>query len=229
MKMPSFCSVSVVRAAGLAAVACGCFAFGTANADTTYYASDFNSFADNATVLAGGSNSLTAYGLPTQFGLIRDDGNGGKALNIYGGEAFNGASSGAFGGLSDRIGAGETMLRMTGVYRTTPAYDSTPWNQTAEIQFQNNVGYFTYNTITVSASTPSWTPFTLDLNLSGLDPSQLGQVQANFFIPGNNPGQFQVDDLTIKATAVPEPTTFWTLAAGVTGLLATGWSRRRKA
>lgn len=201
-----------------AAIVCGCLAVGTAHADTTYFFSNFNSFADSATVVAGGSNSLSAYGLPNQFGIIRDDGNGGKALNIYGGEQFNGAASGAFGGLAARIAAGETMLRMSGVYRTTPAYDNTPWNQTAQIQFQNTVGFFTYNSIVVSASTPAWTPFELDLNLAGLDPGQLGQVQANFFIPEFNPGQFQVDDLTIQTiNPVPEPSTYAMVAAGAAG------------
>ena len=214
----------------LAAIVCGCFAGGTANADTTYYLSNFNSFADTATTLAGGSNSLVAYGLPNTYGLIRDDGNGGKALNIYGGEQYNGANSGSFGGLSARIAAGETLLRMTGVYRTTPAYDNTPWSQTARIQFQNNVNYSVYNEIVVTASTPSWTPFTLDLDLAGLDPGQLGQVQANFFMFEYNPGQFQVDDLMIQTvTPVPEPATLAMAAIGVAGMGVRLIRRRRRA
>lgn len=204
----------------LGAIVCGSFVAGTANAATTYFASDFNSYADSATVVTGALNNLSAYGLPTQFGMIRDDGSGGKALNIYGGDPHNGSNSGAFGNLATRIAAGETVLRMTGVYRTTPAYDGVPWNQTGQIQLQNTVGFFPYNSITVSAATPSWTPFTLDLDLSGLDPSQLGQVQANFYLPGNNPGQLQVDDLIIQTTQpVPEPATFVLVAvAGLAGL-----------
>lgn len=208
----------------LAAVAYAFMSIGAANADTTYFLSDFNSYPDTATVIAGGSNSLSAYGLPNTYGLIRDDGLGGKALNIYGGEQFNGAASGPFGGLAARIASGETLLRMTGVYRTTAAYDNTPWNQTAQIQFQNSVGYFTYNTIVVSAATPAWTPFVLDLDLSGLDVGQLGQVQANFFIPEYNPGQFQVDDLAIRT--VPEPSSMALLAGGL-GVVAAVSSRRR--
>jgi hypothetical protein len=204
-----------------------CAAIGAAKAQTTYYFSDFNSFPDNATVLPGGSNSLTAYGTPAEFGLIRDDGSGGKALNIYGGQAFNGAGSGAFGALSDRISAGETLLRMTGEYRTTDAFDGTPWAQTASIQFQNTVGFFTYNFIEVSSSTPDWTPFTLDLNIAGVDPGQLGQIQANFFIGGTAAGQFQVDNLTIQTT-VPEPSTYALLALGGAGLGAHLIRRRRR-
>ena len=211
----------MTRAAGiLALVACVCFVGGPANAETTYFSSDFNSFADTATVVNGGSNSLTAYGLPNTYGIIRPDGSGGKALTIYGGEQFNGAASGAFGDLSGRITSGEGLLRMTGVYRTQPAYDATPWNQTARIQFQNSVAYFTYNEIVVSASTPDWTPFTLDLDIGNLDPGQLGQVQANFFIPDFNPGEFQVDNLLIQS--VPEPSTLalFTLGGGMLAIRA---------
>ena len=204
-----------------------CASIGAAKAQTIYYSSDFDSFPDTATVLPGGSNSLTAYGLPTQFGLIRDDGSGGKALNIYGGNPFNGANSGAFGALSERISAGETLLRMTGEYRTTAAYDGAPWNQTAQIQFQNTVGFFTYNFIEVSSSTPDWTPFTLDLNIAGVNADQLGQIQANFFIPGTNVGQFQVDNLTVQTT-VPEPSTYALLALGGAGLGAHLMRRRRR-
>ena len=209
----------------LAAAAFTAIAMGTAAAQTTYFSSDFNSFADSATTVNGGSNSLTAYGLPTQFGIIRSDGNGGKALTIYGGEQFNGAASGAFAALADRIASGQGLLRMTGLYRTQPAFDSTPWNQTAQIQFQNTIGFFTYNGITVSTNTPSWTPFTLDLDIANLDPGQLGQVQANFFLPGFNPGEFQVDDLTIQT--VPEPST-WTMVAIAVLSLGGGMARRRR-
>lgn len=201
-------------------------AIGVANAQTTYYTSNFDLFVDSATLLPGGSNSLTAYGLPNTYGLIRDDGNGGKALNIYGGETYNGANSGALGGLADRISSGETTLRMTGIYRTTPAYDNTPWNQTARIQFQNNVGFFTYNEIVVSNSTPSWTPFQLDLDISSVDAGQLGQIQANFFMFEYNPGQFQVDNLSIQT--VPEPSTYAMLVLGAAGLGAHMIRRRRR-
>lgn len=212
----------------LAALICGCLVAGTANAATTYFASDFNSYPDSATVVTGALNNLSAYGLPTQFGMIRDDGSGGKALNIYGGEPHNGSNSGAFGNLATRIAAGETVLRMTGFYRTTPAYDNTPWNQTGEIQLQNTVGFFPYNSITVSASTPNWTPFTLDLDLTGLDPAQLGQVQANFYLPGTNPGQLQVDGLIIQTTqAVPEPSVVALGGVALAGLAALTRFRRK--
>lgn len=212
----------------LTVVACAFTAMGSANADTTYFFSNFNGLPDNTTVINGGSNSLTAYGLPNTYGLIRDDGLGGKALNIYGGEQYNGAASGAFAGLAARIASGETVLRMTGAYRTTPAYDNTPWNQSAQIQFQNSVGYFTYNSITVSASTPAWTPFQLDLDLSALDAGQLGQVQANFFIFEYNPGQFQVDDLTIKTVSpVPEPSATALGFMGAMGIVTRLIFRRR--
>ena len=204
-----------------------CAAIGAAKAQTIYYSSDFNSFLDNATVLPGGSNSLTAYGLPATFGLIRDNDSGGKALNIYGGQPFNGANSGAFGALSDRISAGETLLRMTGEYRTTDSFDGQAWNQTASIQFQNTLNFSAYNLIEVSASTPDWTPFTLDLNIAGVDPAQLGQIQANFFIGGTAAGQFQVDNLTIQTT-VPEPSTYALLALGGAGLGAHLIRRRRR-
>lgn len=190
-----------------------------------YFYSDFNGAADSATSVNGGTLTLGAYGLPSQFGMIRDDGNGGKALNIYGGEPFNGANSGAIPNLGAQILAGEVTLRMTGLYRTTPAYDNTPWAQTAQIQFQNTVGYFTYNAIVVSNTTSSWTPFQLDLDISGVDPAQLGQIQANFYIGGNDPGQFQVDNLTIET--VPEPSTYALLALGAAGLGA-GLVRRRR-
>jgi hypothetical protein len=170
---------------------------------------------------------LTAFGLTSTFGLIRDNDSGGKALNIYGGQAFNGANSGAFGALSDRISAGETLLRMTGEYRTTDSFDGTPWNQTASIQFQNTVGFFAYNSIDIISSAPDWTPFTLDLNIAGVDPGQLGQIQANFFIPGTAPGQLQVDNLTIQTT-VPEPSTYALLALGGAGLGAHLIRRRRR-
>ena len=197
-----------------------------ASAATTYYYSDFNSFNDSDTSLPGGTLTLTAYGLTSQFGLIRSDGNGGKALNIYGGNQYNGAVSGFIPDLGARILAGEVTLRMTGVYRTTPAYDSTPWNQTAQIQFQNGVTFATYNAIVVSADTPSWTPFQLDLDIAGLDVSQLTEVKANFFIPDYNPGQFQVDNLTIET--VPEPSTYALLALGAAGLGAHLIRRRRR-
>jgi hypothetical protein len=208
------------------AAACSCAVPFTALAQTTYFSSDFNGLAFSNTVVNGGSNSLTAYGLPTQFGIVRTDGSGGGALTIYGGEEFNGANSGAFGDLGARILAGEVTLRMTGSYRTQPAFDSTPWNQTAQIQFQNTVGFFTYNSLVVSASTPDWTPFALDLDIAGLDVGQLGQVQANFFIGGNNPGEFQVDNLTIQT--VPEPSTYALLALGAAGFGAHLMHRRRR-
>jgi hypothetical protein len=219
MKNKLFASLAIASAVASATLVSG-------NAQTIYFSSDFNNDAFSSTVVNGGSNSLSAYGLPTQFGIVRSDGSGGGALTIYGGEQFNGASSGAFGDLGARILAGEVTLRMTGVYRTQPAFDSTPWNQEAQIQFQNSSFFFTYNTIVVSASTPDWTPFTLDLDIGNLDPAQLGQVQANFFIGGNNPGEFQVDNLTIQT--VPEPSTYALLALGAAGLGGHLIRRRRR-
>lgn len=195
---------------------CACGMMGTAGAATTYFASDFNAFADNVTTVNGGSNSLTAYGNPVNFGIVRSSGTSGKALTIYGGDPFNGAASGAFGGLADRISSGEGLLRMTGEYRTTNAFNGDPWNQTAQIQFQNTASFSTYTSTTVSSATPNWTPFTLDLNIAGLNPAELGQVQANFFLPGTNPGDFQVDNLTIQT--VPEPTVSALLAGGAAAI-----------
>lgn len=215
----------ILTARLLASFAFALITLGTANAQTTYFSSDFNAFPDSATIVNGGSNSLSAYGLPTQFGIIRPDGSGGKALTIYGGEDHNGAASGAFAGLAARIAEGQGLLRMTGVYRTTNAFDGTPWAQTGRIQFQNNQFFFPYNELVVTTAVPDWTPFTLDLDLGNLDPGQLGQVQANFYLPSFQPGELQVDNLTVQT--VPEPSTYAMLAVGAIAW-AGGMIRRRR-
>jgi len=192
---------------------------------TVLFTSNFDSFTDGATSVNGGTLNLSSFGLPTTYGFIRNDGTGGKALNIYGGDAHNGANTGVIGVLASELAAGNSLLRMTGRYRTTAAYDDTAWNQTAKIQFQNLPNYWIYNELVISAAT-DWQNFTLDLNLAGLatDHPHINQIQANFWIGGNNPGQFQVDDLTIQT--VPEPSSATLMGLGVAGLLA--FRRRRK-
>jgi hypothetical protein len=185
---------------------------------TVLFTSNFDSFNDGVTSVNGGTLTLSAYGLPTTWGAIRDDGLGGKAFTMYGGNPHNGGNTGAIGGLLAEINAGNDHLRMTGKYRSLNAADGTPWAQTASIQWQNTVGYYTYNTISVNTLNTSWTDFTLDLYIAGVDSSQLGQIQANFYVPGNNAGLFQVDNLTIAT--VPEPSSAALMGLGVAGLLA---------
>ena len=195
--------------------------FGTTSANATvYFQSDFNGLAGSATTINGGLLSLNAYGVPSQWGIVRDN-----ALTIYGGDQYNGANSARLVGLGADLAAGKSLLRMTGEYKTKSAYDGTAFAQTAEIQYQNNSEYFSYNSLVVSTVTPDWTSFTLDLNLAGLSASHLNTINLNFFIGGNAPGEFQVDNLTVQ-TVVPEPTSASLLGLGLAGLLATRLRRR---
>ena len=205
----------------LAAALVGLFATTSANA-TIYFQSDFNGLADSTTVINGGLLSLTAYGVPSQYGMVRDN-----ALTIYGGDQYNGAVSARLTGLGAELAAGNSLLRMTGEYRTKPAYDGSAFATTAKIELQNNEWYFNYNELVVNASTPDWTAFTLDLNLAGMatDAPHIDMVNLNFFIGGNAPGEFQVDNLTVQ-TVVPEPTSASLLGLGLAGLLASRLRRR---
>ena len=197
--------------------------FGTTSANATvYFQSDFNGLADSTKVINGGLLSLTAYGVPNQYGIVRDN-----ALTIYGGDAYNGAVSARLTGLGADVAAGNTLLRMTGEYRTKSAWDGTPFATTAEIQYQNNSWYFSYNSLVVNTVTPGWTAFTLDLNLAGLatDAPHIDMINLNFFIGGGAPGEFQVDNLTVQ-TVVPEPSSASLLGLGLAGLLASRLRRR---
>jgi hypothetical protein len=114
---------------------------------------------------------------------------------------------------------------MTGEYRTKSAWDASPFATTAKIEYQNNEYYFDYNKKLVSNITPDWTSFTLDLDLAGLGTPHLDTINLNFYIGGNAPGEFQVDNLTVQ-TVVPEPTSASLLGLGLAGLLATRLRRR---
>ena len=197
--------------------------FGTTSANATiYFQSDFNGLATSATTINGGLLSLNAYGVPFQYGIVRDN-----ALTIYGGDAHNGASSARLVGLGADLAAGKSLLRMTGEYRTKSAWDETPFATTAKIEYQNNTWHFDYNKLVVNTVTPGWTAFTLDLNLAGLatDVSHIDMINLNFYIGGNAPGEFQIDNLTVQ-TVVPEPTSASLLGLGLAGLLATRLRRR---
>ena len=197
--------------------------FGTTSANATvYFQSDFNGLLESTKVINGGLLSLTAYGEPNNWGIIRDN-----ALTIYGGNPHNGAQSARLVGLGDDLAAGKSILRMTGEYRTKAGYGDVAWNQAAKIEYQNNSWYFDYNKLAVSASTADWTSFTLDLNLAGLatDVAHIDMINLNFYIPGTNPGEFQVDNLTVQ-TVVPEPTSASLLGLGLAGLLASRFRRR---
>ena len=197
--------------------------FGTTSANATvYFQSDFNGLAESTKVINGGPLSLTAYGVPNQWGIVRNN-----ALTIYGGDAHNGANSARLVGLGTDLANGLSLLRMTGEYRTKSAWDGAPFATTAKIEYQNNEWYFDYNKQVVNAITPGWTSFTLDLNLAGLatDVSHIDMINLNFFIGGNAPGEFQIDNLTVQ-TVVPEPTSASLLGLGLAGLLATRFRRR---
>ena len=197
--------------------------FGTTSANATvYFQSDFNGLDPATKVINGGLLSLSAYGVPNQWGIVRDN-----ALTIYGGDAHNGASSARLVGLGTDLANGLSLLRMTGEYRTKSAWDGSPFATTAKIEYQNNEWYFDYNKLVVNASTPGWTSFTLDLNLAGLatDAPHIDMINLNFYIGGGAPGEFQVDNLTVQ-TVVPEPTSASLLGLGLAGLLATRLRRR---
>jgi hypothetical protein len=202
--------------------------FGTTSANATvYFQSDFNSAATSAITVNGGLLNLSAYGLPSQYGVVRN-----SALAIYGGEAHNGANTGAISGslLAGDLANGQGLLRMTGQYNTRPNYADEAWNQTGSIQWQNPFNYSTYNSIVISANSNGWVDFTLDLDLVNLDPSYLGQIQANFYIGGAtpyNPGELHIDNLRIETVAsIPEPSVASLLGFGVLGLVATRFRRR---
>ena len=195
--------------------------FGTTSANATvYFQSDFNGLAESATTINGGLLSLTAYGVPFQYGIVRDN-----ALTIYGGDVYNGANSARLVGLGADLAAGKSVLRMTGEYKTKSAYSGAAFATIADIQYQNNSDYFSYNNLVVSTVTPDWTSFTLDLDLAGLAASHLDTINLNFYIGGGAPGEFQIDNLTVQ-TVVPEPTSASLLGLGLAGLLATRFRRR---
>jgi len=199
--------------------------FGTTSANATvYFQSDFNGQGNGTSSVGGGALTLNAYGLPTTYGAFRDG-----ALTIYGGEDHNGAASAVLVGLGAERDAGRSLLEMTGQYRTKSGYGDVPWNQTAQIQFQNSVWGFTYNRLVITQSTPDWTDFTLRLDLAGLetDVSHIDMIKLNFYIPGYNPGEFQVDNLKVETVAaIPEPSVASLLGFGVLGLVATRLRRR---
>lgn len=184
---------------------------------TIYFQSDFNGLADNTTSINGGLLTLGAYGEPVNWGMHRSG-----TLTIYGGAQYNGAVTGFISGLAAERAAGNNLLRMTGSYQTKGNWDnSLPWSQTAEIQFQNGAAYFTYNTIVVGPSgSGGWQNFTLDLDLNGLatDRDHINEIKMNFFIGGNAPGEFQVDNLRLET--IPEPSSAALMGLGVAGLVA---------
>jgi len=203
----------------LAVALVGLFATTSANA-TVYFESDFNGLSPSATVINGGLLSLTAYGEPAKWGIVRDN-----ALTIYGGATDNGASSARLVGLGADLANGLSLLRMTGEYKTKSAWNGAAFATTAKIEYQNTTWYFDYNNKTVNTPTADWTSFTLDLDLAGLTGPHIDMINLNFYIGGNAPGEFQVDNLTVQ-TVVPEPTSASLLGLGLAGLLATRLRRR---
>ena len=199
--------------------------FGTTSANATvYFQSDFNGLSPSATVINGGLLSLTAYGEPAKWGIVRDN-----ALTIYGGAEHNGASSARLVGLGADLANGLSLLRMTGEYKTKSAWDGAAFATIADIQYQNTTWNFTYNNKTVNTPTANWTSFTLDLDLAGLTGPHIDMINLNFYIGGTNPGELQVDNLrveTIAVAAIPEPSVASLLGFGVLGLVATRLRRR---
>jgi hypothetical protein len=199
--------------------------FGTTSANATvYFQSDFNGLAGSATTINGGLLSLNAYGVPSQWGIVRDN-----ALTIYGGDQYNGASSARLVGLGADLANGLSLLRMTGEYKTKSAYSGAAFATIADIQYQNTTWNFSYNNKIVNTPTADWTSFTLDLDLAGLTGPHIDMINLNFFIGGGAPGEFQVDNLkveTIAVAAIPEPSVASLLGFGVLGLVATRLRRR---
>jgi hypothetical protein len=211
--------------------------FGTTSANATvYFQSDFNGLPESTTSVNGGRLTLGAYGLPLEggYGAIRNAyelPSGGQAFTIYGGQANNGANTGAISDLLGERDNGNSILRMTGSYLAKGNYNnSVAWNQTAKIQFQNVAAYFAYNEIVIGPTgSGGWQDFTLDLDLSGLltDRNHIGEIQANFYMAGNNAGEFQFDNITIQTVAaIPEPSVASLLGFGFLGLVATRLRRR---
>ena len=182
---------------------------------TIYFQSNFDGLATSSTSVNGGLLTLTAYGEPSNWGIIRDD-----ALTIYGGATHNGVNSARLVGLGADLAAGKNLLRISGDYRTKNAYSGAAFATTAKIEYQNNTWWFDYNNLTVSTATPGWTAFNLDLNLAGLatDVAHIDMINLNFYIGGSNPGEFQVDNLVVQT--VPEPSSAALMGLGVAGLVA---------
>ena len=199
--------------------------FGTTSANATvYFQSDFNGLSPSTKVINGGLLSLTAYGVPNQYGIVRDN-----ALTIYGGDEHNGASSARLVGLGADLAAGNSLLRMTGEYKTKSAFSGAAFATIADIQYQNTTWYFSYNNKIVDTPTADWTSFTLDLDLAGLTGPHIDMINLNFYIGGGAPGEFQVDNLkveTLAVAAIPEPSVASLLGFGVLGLVATRFRRR---
>lgn len=205
----------------LAVAFAGLFTTMSTNA-TVYFQSDFNGLADSTKVINGGLLSLTAFGEPNNWGLVRDN-----ALTIYGGAQYNGASSARLVGLGTDLANGLSVLRMTGEYKTKSAYNGDPFATTATIAYTNNQWYFDYSKLDVTTPTANWTSFTLDLNLATMatDAAHIDMVNLNFFIGGSLPGELQIDNLTVQ-TVVPEPTSASLLGLGLASLLALRLHRR---
>ena len=207
----------------LAVAFAGLFATTSANA-TVYFQSNFDGLNPSDKVINGGLLSLTAYGEPSNWGIVRDN-----ALTIYGGAQYNGANSARLVGLGSDLANGLSLLRMTGEYRTKSAYSGAAFAQIADIQYQNTTWYFSYNNKIVDTPTADWTSFTLDLDLAGLSTAapHIDMINLNFFIGGSAPGELQVDNLKVETIAsVPEPSVASLLGFGVAGLIATRLRRR---
>ena len=207
----------------LAVAFAGLFATTSVNA-TIYFQSDFNGLADSVTTINGGLLSLGAYGVPSQYGIVRN-----SALTIYGGDAYNGAATAGIVGLGADLAAGNSLLEMTGQYRTQNGYPNLPWNTRATVEFANTNNWGPYNSFAVTSATSEWTNFSLYLDLAGLgtDVAHIDMVKVVFNITGNNPGNFQVDNLKVQTiAAIPEPSVVSLLGIGVAGLVATRLRRR---